>query len=174
MRPENVARLRKIKRISDILRAVCKGLLALIVIGFLMATVALLANRGGSVGYFDVWFRISDLTLGRRLVVLAMSVLTSAVWFTCIYHLHQLFGNYSLGEIFTGGSVGHLRKVGIACVFWGVMKVLWVGLSHTLSTSSPNAAQVSAEMIPVGIIVIVVAWFMEMAVEMHEENELTV
>ena len=53
MVPENEARLRKIERISGILRWVCKGLLALIVIGFLMATVALLANRGGSVGYFD-------------------------------------------------------------------------------------------------------------------------
>src|SRR5665213_1406789 len=62
MRPENEAKLRKIRRISVILRVMCKALLALIVIGYLMATVALVANRGGSVGYFDVWFRVRDLT----------------------------------------------------------------------------------------------------------------
>lgn len=174
MRPENEARLRKIRRVSSILRGVCKGLLVLIVIGFLMSTVALLANRGGSVGYFDVWFRIGELTLGHRLLVLALSALTSAVWFMCIYHLHELFGNYSLGEIFTQGSVGHLRQMGVACVLWGVMKILWVGLSRALSTNPLGPIQVSAEIIPIGIIILVVAWFMDMAVEMREENELTV
>jgi hypothetical protein len=174
MRPENEAKLRKIRRISTLLRWVCKGLLALIVIGFVMATVALLANRGGSVGYFDVWFRIGDLTLGHRLLVLALSALTSAVWFMCIYHLHELFGNYSLGQIFTRGSVGHLRQLGIACVLWGAMKILWVGLSRALSANPLGPTQVSAEIIPIGIIILVVAWFMEMAVDLQEENELTV
>jgi hypothetical protein len=174
MRPENEARLRKIKRISTLLRWGCKGLLALIAIGFLMATVALLANRGGSVGYFDVWFRIGDLTLGHRLLVLALCALTSAVWFMCIYQLHELFGCYSRGQIFTREAVGHLRQMGIACVLWGVMKVMWVGLSHALSTQQLGPVQVSAEIIPIGIIVIVVAWFMDMAVDLQEENELTV
>ena len=174
MRPENEVKLRRIRRISGILRAGCKGLLVLIVIGYLMALVAVLANRGGSVGYFDLWFRISDLTPSDRLLLVAMSTLTSAVWMWCIYQLHQLFGNYSRGEIFTREAVGHLRQMGVACVLWGVMKVLWVGVGRALAGTTSVPVQLSAEIIPIGIIVIVVAWFMEMAVEMREENELTV
>jgi hypothetical protein len=174
MRPENEAKLRKIRAVSAVLRVICKAFAALIAVGFLMATVALLANRGGSVGYFDVWFRIGDLTLGRRLAVLAMVVLTSAVWLKCFYHLHQLFGNYSRGEIFTSGSIGQLRQVGIACVLWGVMKVSWVALSRAFSGHPSAPVQVGAEMIPIGAIIVAVAWFMAMAVEMREENELTV
>jgi len=65
MRPQTQLKLKKIKLASTVLRMACKVVLALIVIGFLMATIALLANRGGSVGYFGVWFRIGDLTIGR-------------------------------------------------------------------------------------------------------------
>ena len=153
---------------------VCKGFLALIVIGYLMVVGAVLANRGGSVGYFDVWFRISDLGPGGRMLVLAMGTVASAVWAWCIYQLHQLFGCYSQGQIFTRAAVRHLRLIGVACALWGVMKVLWVGLARVLLGSGAAPAQVSAEIIPIGIVVIVVAWFMDMAVDLQEENELTV
>jgi len=103
-----------------------------------------------------------------------MSVVTSAVWFTCIFALHQLFGNYSHADIFTRGSVHYLRLVGIACVLWGIMKILWVGLSRALSSHPLSSVQVSAEIIPIGIIVLIVAWFMDMATDLQEENELTV
>lgn len=174
MRPEIEARLRKVRRISSVLRAGCKGMLVMIVISYLMVLVALLANHGVSVGYFDVWFRISDLRVGGRLLVLAMSTLTSAVWLWCFYQLHQLFASYSQGHIFTREAVGHLRQMGVACVLWGVMKIQWVHLSHALSTLPTGPTQVSAELIPIGIIVVVVAWFMDMAVDLQEENELTV
>jgi hypothetical protein len=54
------------------------------------------------------------------------------------------------------------------------MKILWVGLSRALSANPLGPTQVSAEIIPIGIIILVVAWFMEMAVDLQEENELTV
>lgn len=174
MRTENEAKLRKIRKISSGLRAACTGFLFLIVIGYLMAIIALLANRGGRVGYFDVWFRIGDLTAGGRLMVLALASLTSAVWAWCVYQLRQLFGNYSHGQIFTREAVGHLRQMGVACVLWGLMKILWVGLSRALSANPLSPTQVSAEIIPIGIIILVVAWFMDMAVDLQDENELTV
>jgi hypothetical protein len=139
-----------------------------------MTLITLLANRGGSVGYFDVWFRIGDLTTGGRLMVLALASLTSAVWVWCLYQLRQLFDNYSHGQIFTREAVGHLRQMGVACVLWGLMKILWVGLSRALSANPLSPTQVSAEIIPIGIIILVVAWFMDMAVDLQDENELTV
>ena len=174
MRPEDEAKIRKITRISRGLRAAYKGFLWLIVLQFGMAAVALLFNRGGSVGYFDEWFRVDELTLRHRMLVLAMSAMASGIMFLSLYQLHQLFGNYSHGEIFTRDSVRHLRWLGIACVLWGVTKVLWVGLWHVLTPHSPHSFQVSADAIPIGIMIIVVAWFMDLAVEMREENELTV
>jgi hypothetical protein len=173
MRPENEAKLRKIKRISGILRAICKVFLVLIVLGLLAGMGALVVGRG-SIGYFDVWLQVNKLTLGRRLLVLAMSTLISAVMFKCIYHLHRLFGNYSHGEIFTRESVGQLRQLGITCVLWGGMKVLWALMPLVLWRQSIAGVHVRADSIPIGIVIIVVAWFMDMAVEMREENELTV
>lgn len=174
MRSENESRLRKITQVSKGLRAACTGFLWLIVLQFGMAAFALLLNRGGSVGYFDEWFRVDALTLRQRMLVLSMSATASGIMFLCLYQLRQLFGNYSHGEIFTRESVGHLRRLGVTCVLWGVTKVVWVGLWHVLTVHTPHSFQVSAEAIPIGVIILVVAWFMEMAVEMREENELTV
>ena len=174
MRAENEAKLRKIRRMSSILGWVCRALLLLIVVGFGMVAVTLLVNRGGSIGYFDVWLRAGDLSHGQRLAVLALSAATSAVWFLCVYQLHRLFGDYSAGEILTRGSVGHLRWIGVASVFWGVVKIAWMGLGRALSANPRGTLQVTAETIPIGIVILIVAWFMDMAVDLQEENELTV
>lgn len=174
MRSHNEAKLIKIAQISKGLQAACTGFLWLVVLQFATAAVALLFNRGGNVGYFDEWLRVRELTLGHRMLVLAMSAMTSGIMFLCLSQLRRLFGSYSHGEIFTRESVGHLRRLGVTCVLWGVTKVLWAGLWHVLTPNQPHSFQVSADTIPIGIIILVVAWFMDMAVEMHEENELTV
>ncbi|MGB9407160.1 MAG: DUF2975 domain-containing protein [Terracidiphilus sp.] len=93
--------------------------------------------------------------------------------FKCFYHLHQLFGNYSRGEIFTRESVGQLRQFGIACLLWGVMNFFWV-LSLALSAHPAKTFQAHFDSFAIGAIIIVIAWFMDMAVELREENELTI
>jgi hypothetical protein len=174
MRPDNEAKLVKVKKISRGLKAACKGAMWLVVLQLGMAAIALLVNRGGSVGYFDEWFRVEELTLRSRMLVLAMSAVASGIMFLGLYQLQQLFGNYSRGEIFTRESVGTLRRLGVTCVLWGVAKVFWGGLWHLLSPHAPHSFQVSADAIPIGVIILVVAWFLDMAVEMREESELTV
>ncbi|HEY4380875.1 MAG TPA: DUF2975 domain-containing protein [Acidobacteriaceae bacterium] len=174
MQSKTELKLRKIKRVSTILRWFCKVLMVLVVAGFVLSAGTLLANRGGSVGYFDVGVQVSALRESQRMMVLALSAATSAVWLTCIFQLHQLFGNYSAGDVFTRESVGRLRLIGAACVLWGVAKLLWEGVARAYSAAPHGSMQVTAETIPIGIMVLIVAWFMDMAVELREENELTV
>jgi hypothetical protein len=119
-------------------------------------------------------FQVADLTLFHRLLLIALSILTWGVMFKCIYHLYRLFGNYSRGEIFTRGSVSQLRQWGIACLLWGVMNVLWLGLWIATSANVPSSLQIHNDSFAIGIIIIVIAWFMDMAVDLREENELTI
>jgi hypothetical protein len=113
------------------------------------------------------------LPLAHRLIVGAVTALAFAALLKCVYHLHRLFGDYSHGEIFTRASVGQLRQFGIACLLWGVMNFLW-GLSLALSAHPQRTFQGHAGSFVLGAILIVIAWFMDMAVDLREENELTI
>ncbi len=66
-----------------------------------------------------------------------------------------------------------LRQFGIACLLWGVMSFLWV-LSLAISTHPARSFQGHVDAFGIGAIIIVIAWFMDMAVDLREENELTI
>lgn len=172
MQSEIQAKLQKIRKVSIIFRAICKGLLALIILLGISCVVSVSLGLGGV--RYDNWIvQTGALTLGHRLALGVVTALTFGVLFKCFYHLHQLFGNYSHGEVFTGESVGQLRQFGIACLLWGVMNFLW-GLSLALSMHPSKSFQGHADSLVIGTIIIVIAWFMDMAVDLREENELTI
>jgi hypothetical protein len=118
-------------------------------------------------------FQTGQLALGHRLILGVVTAVTFGTLFKCFYHLHRLFGNYASGEIFTRESVGQLRQFGIACLLWGVMNFLWV-LSLATSTHPSQTFVYHADSFAIGVIIIVIAWFMEIAVDLQEENELTI
>lgn len=172
MRPEIQAKVEKIKKVSIIFGGICKGLLALVTLIGIGSAVSVTFGVGG-VNYDNLIFRTAELSLGHRLFLGAVTVLTWAILFKCFYHLNRLFGNYSRREIFTRESVGQLRQFGIACVLWGVMGFLWI-LSLAMSAHPPKPFQGHADSIGIGAIIIVIAWFMDIAVDLREENELTI
>lgn len=172
MRIEIQARLGKIRKVSIILRVICKGLMAAITLLGVFCVVCVTFGVGG-INYDGMIFQTAGLTLDHRLVLGAVTALTFAALFKCIFHLHRLFGDYSRGEIFTRDSVGQLRQFGIACLLWSVMNFLW-GLSLALSTHPSMSIPGHADSFVIGIVIIVIAWFMDMAVELREENELTI
>jgi hypothetical protein len=172
MRTATQAKLQKISKVSIILRVICKGLLALITLVGLSCVVCVVFGVGG-VNYDHAIFRTAELTLGHRLILGAVTALTFAVLFKCFYHLHGLFGNYSRGEIFTRESVGQLRQFGIACLLWGVMNFFW-GVSLAISVHTPTTFEGHADSFVIGAVITVIAWFMDMAVDLREENELTI
>ena len=166
------AKLQKIKRFSIVFRLICMGLLALIALLGLSAVVVVTLGVGG-LNYDGMIFRTSELTLGHRLVLGAVTALAFGASFNCFYRLYRLFGNYSRGEIFTRESVGQLRKFGIACLLWGVMSFLWF-LSLAISTHPAQTFTGHADSLAIGAAIIVIAWFMDMAVDLREENDLTI
>jgi Protein of unknown function (DUF2975) len=172
MRPEIQARLQKIKKVSVILRVICAVVMALIALIGIGCVVCVAFGVGG-VNYDDVIFQTAGLTLGHRLVLGAVTVLTFGILFKCFYHLHRLFGNYFRGEIFTRESVGQLRQFGIACLLWGGMNFLWL-VSLATSTHPAKSFHGHADSFAIGAVIILIAWFMDMAVDLREENELTI
>jgi len=172
MRPETEIKLQKVKKFSDMFRVICNGLLALITLTGLGAVVSVAFGVGG-INYDSLIFRTAGLGVGHRLILGVVTAITWAVLFKCVYHLQQLFGTYSRGQIFTRESVGQLRQFGIACLLWGFMSFLWVS-SLALSVLPAQTFRGSADSFAIGVVIIVVAWFMDMAVDLHEENELTI
>ncbi len=172
MRTEIQAKLQKIKMASIIFRTICKGLLALVTLIGVGGVVVVTFGVGG-INYDGGIFQSAGLTFGHRLILGAVTAVTWGVLFKCLYHLYRLFGNYSRGEIFTRESVGQLRKFGIAYILWGVMSFLWL-LSLAISAHPARTFQAHADPFAIGAVIIVIAWFMDMAVELREENELTV
>jgi hypothetical protein len=172
MRPEIQAKLRKIKKVSIILRVICTVLLALIAFTGIGAVVSVTFAVGG-INYDNVIFRTTGLPIGHRLFLGAVTAVAFGVLFKCVYHLHRLFGNYSRCEIFTRESVGQLRQFGVACLLWGVVGFLWIS-SLAISSHPSKTFQGHADSLGIGIVIIVIAWFMDMAVDLREENELTI
>jgi len=166
------AKLQKIKKVSIIFRVICKVLLALVALLGLCGVLCVAFGVGG-INYDNVLFQTAGLPLGRRVILSVVTALAFGVLFKCFYHLHRLFGNYSRGEIFTRESVGQLRQFGISCLLWGVVNFLWVS-SLALSAHPARTFHGHADSLAIGTVIIVIAWFMDIAVDLREENELTI
>ncbi|MGP8258976.1 MAG: DUF2975 domain-containing protein [Acidobacteriaceae bacterium] len=182
MRPENEARLKKIQAISGLLRAVCTAFLVLPVFMELVMLSALVFGRGSFIPGQD--------TIRSRFVFDTYFTLQWVGMFFCVYFLHRLLGNYSRGEIFSRDSAKQIQRWGLACVLWGAMQFVWVFVPGAVSPHPANGqiqnyvpgvkAQIvdwqahGGGLMVNGLIIVAISWFMEMAVEMREENELTV
>jgi hypothetical protein len=174
MRPENEVRLNKIRRFSSILRVVCVVFVAVAAVGFVAGAVALVVNRGGTIGYSAGGFAIAELTLRGRMILLALIAMSFGVMLKGIFHLRGLLGNYSRGEIFTAESTAQIRQLGVTCLLWGGLNVLWTLAPLAIAAHRPRQVAGNLDAVIIGLMVLVIAWFMEIAVELQEENALTV
>jgi hypothetical protein len=174
MRAEMQQKLKKIKRASIVFRAITKGLLVLTALLGIGGLISVTLGIGG-IDFEGTVFRTFGLSLGHRMLLGMVTAVAWGIAVTGFYHLHQLFGSYSRGEVFTRDSVSQLRKFGIACVLWGVMRFIWLA-SLAISTHSGTSFRGSPDgsSIVIGVVIIVIVWFMEMAVELREENDLTI
>jgi len=178
MQPENETRLRKIERISGFLRGLCKLALSFYVAMTLVMVWSMLGGPGHDfMGANYVNFHIHELPARDRLIVGAMWAATGGIMFKAVFHIHQLLGNYSRGEIFTRESASQVQQWGFAWILWGVIKLLWLGVPHIVPGAHRVAGAAELEALGVifnGLIIMGFSWFTAMAVEMREEQELTV
>ncbi len=174
MRPETEAKLRKIKKISKLSQVICKVMLAVFTCISLAGIVGTMYGRGVTVSIFDVRLPMTSLSLSARMVVAVFVVMSMGVGIKGLYHLHRLFGNYGSGNIFTTDSANQIRQLGIAALLWFFVNVLWMVVALVFADPVITSISCRPDALVVGLVVIVISWFMEMAAEMREENELTV
>jgi hypothetical protein len=177
MRAENEARLKKIQGISGLLRAVCTAFLMLTVINGLVMLLYIFLVHGATMQ-------------SRMLGAVHFSVQWVGMFFS-LFYLLRLLGNYSRGEIFSRDSAMQIRRWGLVCVLWGALQfvqiyVPWAVWAHPapILTSESYGLEVKDHLVDWqrygggrmvnGLIIVAISWFMEMAAEMREENELTV
>jgi hypothetical protein len=179
MRPENEARLKKIQAISGLLRAVCTAFLVLI-------------SVNGAV-MFAYIFLVHGATMQSRVLGAVHFAVPWAGMLFCLYYLLRLLGNYSRGEIFTRDSAMQIRRWGLVCVLWGGLQfaqiyVPWAVWAHPAPIPASDRQSYEVEVknhlvewqrygggrVVNGLIIVAISWFMAVAAEMREENELTV
>jgi hypothetical protein len=187
MKPENEAKLAKIKKMSGILQWICRAFLLVVVYGWGVTTWRLVIWRGAMpgiragvdhavywFGFYGMEFKAYDLSDRDRVMAELFFLLVSGVIFNCGYQLHRLLGYYSRGEVFTTVSAGQIRKCGIACVLWGLMKFVLILVPLVISNAYNAEPRDGTSLVVIGLVIVVISWFMEMAAEMREEQELIV
>ncbi len=167
-------KVKRIKRTSVVLRAVCTGLLVFTGVVAVFALIAMLAGRVTRIGDHSQSFVIADLALRSRVILLAICLAAMGVILKALFHLRRLFDNYSRQEIFTAGSARQIRQFGYSCILWGVIKAVWAFLPLILSTNPPLSYAITGDPIIIGVVIIGISWFAEMATNLREENELTI
>jgi Protein of unknown function (DUF2975) len=175
VRPETEMKLSKVRRVSAVLRAVCKGLFVLTALVFAAASAGVFYGSGVTISYFDLQIPVEPLELSGRLVLVAVLALSAGVAFKGLHHLDRLLRNYAAGEIFTTQSARQIRQLGITLILWAGVNVIWVIAAHSLTRPQPPTSfELHLDSLITGIIVIVISWFMDAAAEMREENDLTI
>ena len=178
MNTETQVKLGKIRKMSKIVRAFCKiggGLLGIITL--LLMILIIIGEKNSTVQFGNSpKISASQLTAGTKCLAIIFAAVVSAVVFKGIYHLHELFGNYAEGNIFTTESVAQIRQLGITLfLLAGVHYLLDPIMSILAGGWSANKAGLLlglpvAELL-LGLVIILISWVMDLGRELREENE---
>lgn len=174
MNSENEPKLLKIERTSRILRVVCTTLFVPVAVIGLAATTSTVAGWTAHIKIDGQTFVPSELALTSRLILAAVLLAAAAVTAKGLCHLRRLLGNYSRREIFTLDSARQIRHFGVTCVLWGLVKLAGAFLPLMLATPAQRTINLSGDTVLIGVVIIGISWFAEMASALREENDLTI
>lgn len=174
MNTSSEAKLRQIERASFVLRAICTALYIPVVVLAIAATVSILGGWTAHIKIHDQTYVPSELALPARLMLATVVLAAAAVSFKGLGHLRRLLANYARREIFTLDSARHIRQFGVTCVMWGFLKLVMVFLPLMLATQGKRTVNLTIDTILIGLVIIGISWFAEMAAGLREENDLTI
>ena len=179
MQPEIEARLTQVKKISGFLRIMCVLYILVCVRMLWIVARGPIFHHGPYWGIGTAWytysgveFKVYSLLTRERVIAAVAFFLYCGTAILCGVELFRLLGFYSRGEIFTSSSARQMRRWGLACVGWSIVKLGYALLPLVLPNSRFRATDIST--ILVGLMIVAISWFMEMAAQIREENELTV
>lgn len=174
MNPATETKLRRIERFSSLLRGVCAALTVPTAALSLFLAGAVWLSRNGHLQYLDQSIAMDDLTNAGRVIVSALALASGAVVITALVQLRRLLGNYARREIFTADSARQLRNFGVSCMLWGILKVGWAFLPLVTLSHGAQPVRLQSDTIMIGLALVLLSWFAEMAAELREENDLTI
>lgn len=174
MNPSHESKLRQIERTSFILRAICTALFIPVVVIAAAATVSILAGWTAHIQFDGQTFVPSELAPPARAMLAAAVLAAAVVSAKGLYHLRRLLGNYARREIFTMDSARHIRQFGVTCVMWGLLKTAAAFLPLMLAPQVHHSVNVTFDTILVGLVIVGMSWFAEVAAGLREESDLTI
>lgn len=174
MNPQIETKLRRIERISSVLRGVCAALIVPVGVLACFTLTAVWFTQGARLEYFGQSFAIADLTAAGRVMVSVLALASGAVVIKALVHLRGLLGNYARREIFTADSARQLRNFGVSCMLWGLLKLGWAFLPLMAFAQRHDPIRVEGDALMIGFVIVLLSWFAEMAAELREENDLTI
>jgi hypothetical protein len=174
MNPTTENKIRRIERMSVVLRGLCSALLGIVGIATLVAIVAALAGRLNSLKSFGISVDLGELAPESRVAAAFVVFITGAIALKALFHLRRLMDNYARQEIFTVDSARQLRRFGSCCVLWFGIELLWLCLPAVQRAPAAAPAPLNLDALILGAVIIGVSWFTEMAAELRAENDLTI
>lgn len=133
----------------------------------------------------SIWDKMiqGQIPLDTRIVAFIISLVPIFTFMFLYYYLTRLFGAYGRGEIFTPQTVIYIRNCGITLLLWQILHPLYqILLTFTLSiNNAPGQRFIAASFstaqardLVTAIVIILVSWVMQRAVNLEEELKLTV
>jgi hypothetical protein len=188
MRAQTEIKVRRIRKVGQILKGAFMGFAVLTAILLLVAVFRIVAGRGFRLSAFSMsistdtavtvfnWaIPLEGLSLSARIVLAAIVGFALAIQMKALIHLRQLFDDYSDGRIFTTQAARQIRLLGLTTMSLVVPNILWVVAGFVYARNEmPHAIHLDLNVVLLGMIVTFLSWFMDAAAEMREENELTV
>jgi len=180
MNPELQARMRRIQKVSGVVSTLCKYLMGIAFILFLVGVVVIFSGIDrGFIRLEGIEIRANQLTVGGRIILALFVGFYGTVLFKGLYHLGRLFDNYSRGEIFTKDSVTQIMRLGFVALLAAGVKISAFPVAVILIlTHKPDMASASLTIpftqLIVGGLVILISWIMDTGRLLREENELTI
>jgi hypothetical protein len=168
-------KLDRITRISAALRILCTVLLVLAAALTLVACAAVMVGGDVTLQFFDVRIPVENLTTIARLALVGLVLVSMGVVFKALVNLKRLFGIYADGKIFTPQAAANIRQLGILTVIWAAVCAAWEVTPHFFAPATvPLLFHLRIDLVIVGVVIVVISWFMQAAAELQAENDLTI
>ena len=179
MNVETQTALAKIQKVSSAVKMGCKILFVITPVYFIGMGIVIM--RHGTIAiHGGEKIPASQLPLADRLQFGLGCLLTGAIILKALYHLHRLVSNYSVGDVFTAGSVAQIKHLGKTLLYMAALQILISELLACLAIFRHKTLYFSfPEDIPFGFLIgggllILISWVMEVGLGLREESDLTI